>query len=500
MDYRKKANITLSLVAIGFILTSVLMYFYNGNQFIRMLFYIVEAALIGGMADWFAVTAIFKKPLGFPFHTAIIPKNRVTIVNSVVNIVEKEFLSAELIEQRLEKVNITSKIIKWIDSKQGKEYIKTGLIKLLRSLDSETYEKVDFFLKQQLIENTKNIDFNKYIQNFFEESIKDGKYKKILELFLDDIIKVAEGPNVRNKILDTIEAIKAEKTQGFLGSLFNSALQESNMVNIPEISDSIHMHLIEALYELKKEDSEDAKFLLGAIEEHLLLNGFKTIDQEVIETLKEQIINDVMYSGIVNSTIESIITELEAEEEGEVEKFAFASAAASASAEIDTGNSASIKADNIVNIVDNDTDKDLYSGTIIASDSIVDNSIDNTKDNAVDKRETGLIGIITRQIEKTWISIKNNDEFVNYIEKKLKESINILIQREHSVIGKIARDTLDSFDDDALNKFIEDRAGNDLQWIRINGSIVGGMVGLLVFLFLTYFYDPIAVPFIKSLL
>ncbi len=64
-----------------------------------------EAAVVGGLADWFAVTALFRHPLGLPFpHTAIIPNRRNRLIQSIVSTVEHQWLSPEVISRRLERV------------------------------------------------------------------------------------------------------------------------------------------------------------------------------------------------------------------------------------------------------------------------------------------------------------------------------------------------------------------------------------------------------------
>lgn len=438
MNYKKKANITLTLVALGFITFSILKCHYN-ITIVKILFYMSEAALIGGMADWFAVTAIFRKPLGFPFHTAIVPRNRVAIVNSIVNIVETEFLSAEIIGEKLDRINITDKIINWTCSKAGKDYLRKNLSILLRSnIEGDGPRKLSEFVNSLLKDCFDNVDLNKYLNDIFVWSLKSGEYKKLLSFIFDDIIKAIEGPDVKNKIYVIIDNLKAEKTQGLFGAFFNSALENSNLVNIGELADSIHMHLIETFYNLKDEEHEATKYILGILEEHLILNASNPLGKDEMENIKLNTINNIITENLFRDILINISNELE-------------------------------KLD-------------------IANDSDV-----------LNKNENESFYIILDQINRFWNNLKGDEEIINKIEKLLKDSFSNIINREHKVIGKIVKDTLDSFSDDNLNKFIEDRAGNDLQWIRINGSIVGGMVGLLVFLFLNYFYDPIAVPFIQSL-
>jgi uncharacterized membrane-anchored protein YjiN (DUF445 family) len=438
MNYKRKANITVALVGLGFIVTAVLKAYYKGTL-ITMGFYIMEAALIGGMADWFAVTAIFRKPLGFPFHTAIIPKNRVTIINSVVDIVEKEFLSVAIISERLEKINLMDKILNWLHSTEGKDYLQKMVLKIVDSgLKGDGAKKLSNIINQIANEQLKEVDINEYLNKIFEWSLESGEYKKVMAFILEDIIKIVEGPGVRNKIYTIIDTMKAEKTQGLLGALFNSALKGANLVNIDEITDTIHMQLIQTLYNLKNEENTETKHILSTIEEHLLLNGKNPLTKEDMENIKGYLINNIINEETIRGALLDISGELRKLEVLEV-----------------------------TSVLEGNENRGFY--------------------------------ILLQELRELLNNLENNNSLKNSLENFLKKSISNLINKEHNVIGKIVRDTLDSLDDEGLNKFIENRAGNDLQWIRINGSIVGGMVGLIVFLFLTYFYDPIAVPFIKSL-
>lgn len=439
MNYKKKANITLIVLSFSFIIVSILKYFYHGFFILDIVFYILEASLIGGMADWFAVTAIFKKPLGFPFHTAIIPNNRGTIVNSIVNIVEKEFLSFEILNMRLNKINITQKLVKWVSSNNGKQKL-SGLISsyINENVNDEKISEFRTKLTGLSREGLGKIDVNMLINEFMEWSIKSGEYKRVFYYLLDNIISAAEKPDLRNKIYTILNDMKAEKTQGLFGALFNSALEGSNLVNIDEIADSIHMQLIQTLYNLRDDENLETRHILSALEEHLLLNGKSPLHADNIDSLKEFLLASV----ITEENIRKILTQLS---------------------------------------------KELETATENSPEGLI-----------LQKKEKGF-QIISQQLEMIFNGIVQNERILKNLEDFIKGVIKNVIAKEHSVIGNIVRDTLDAFSDDALNEFIESRAGNDLQWIRINGSIVGGMVGLLVFLFLRLFYDPIAVPFIRHL-
>lgn len=87
MNYHKKANITLAVVLIGFLGSALLARNCPGILGFQLLKFVLEAALVGGLADWFAITAIFKKPLGWGFHTALIPRNRAKLIEAVAGMV-----------------------------------------------------------------------------------------------------------------------------------------------------------------------------------------------------------------------------------------------------------------------------------------------------------------------------------------------------------------------------------------------------------------------------
>ena len=70
MKNKKLANRILLFLFLGFSLITLFRIFILDNFTVRMLSFTIEAALVGGVADWFAVTALFKEPLGFPWHTA----------------------------------------------------------------------------------------------------------------------------------------------------------------------------------------------------------------------------------------------------------------------------------------------------------------------------------------------------------------------------------------------------------------------------------------------
>jgi uncharacterized membrane-anchored protein YjiN (DUF445 family) len=74
-----------------------------------------DAALVGGCADWFAVTALFRHPLGLPIpRTAILPRQRARIVEGIVAIVEQEWLSPEVIRAQVARFAPSAFMVEWV--------------------------------------------------------------------------------------------------------------------------------------------------------------------------------------------------------------------------------------------------------------------------------------------------------------------------------------------------------------------------------------------------
>lgn len=447
MNYRKKANITLAVVAAGFIGATILKHYFNDSFEIKLISFVIEAALVGGVADWFAVTALFKEPLGFSFHTAIIPKNRVTIIDSVAKVVERELLSIDLIKKRLDKIKIIDGIINWIDNKNGMNYIiKVALEYVSGCLNRVDIRKIAEQAKVILGKGIEKIDLSQYYSKFIIWGLEKEEGGRIVSRVIEDIIKLIEENNTRDKIYELLNSIKEEKTKGFLSMFFNKTLEKTNSVNISELTDSIHMHLLEFLYAAKDERNEMNYKLREFLKQHFIVTSSIYLSEENINKIKEGILESICNEEVIKDTIEWLKKQLK---KGMYINYEL---------------------------------EDKVALTCCGGDGVPE-----------------IIANIQMTLLSYWNELKNNNDVRKNMEDAIKNSIYDIIQEEHGLVGDIVRDTLNEFTDEDLNNLIDEKAGNDLQWIRINGSIVGGGVGLLIFMFLNFLYEPYVVPVIRNL-
>lgn len=109
---RARANGLLVLATIVFVVAHLLEARYEWVGYIRAT---AEASMVGGLADWFAVTALFRHPLGIPIpHTAIIPARKDRVGRTIAAFVQRNFLTREVIEGRLRTLNVGQRLAAWI--------------------------------------------------------------------------------------------------------------------------------------------------------------------------------------------------------------------------------------------------------------------------------------------------------------------------------------------------------------------------------------------------
>ena len=85
------------------------------------------AATVGGVADWYAVVALFRRPLGLPIpHTAIIPRNHLRIADTLGEFIETNFLAPEPVEARLRDVDFAALVADWLADRERAAVLPTS--------------------------------------------------------------------------------------------------------------------------------------------------------------------------------------------------------------------------------------------------------------------------------------------------------------------------------------------------------------------------------------
>jgi uncharacterized membrane-anchored protein YjiN (DUF445 family) len=177
--WKRRANGFLLGALVVFLVSHVLGDESGVNGWIRAA---SEAALIGGIADWFAVTALFRHPLGIPIpHTALIPRSKDEIGRGLAEFVHQNFLDPANLRQWITNSNISLRAAQWLDSPDHSALAARRIIvtsaTIAESLDDErvasvvTQNSLDWF-RQTPVTPLISIAFDAWLQGRTRESIE----------------------------------------------------------------------------------------------------------------------------------------------------------------------------------------------------------------------------------------------------------------------------------------------------------------------------------------
>jgi uncharacterized membrane-anchored protein YjiN (DUF445 family) len=143
-----------------------------------------EAAMVGGLADWFAVTALFRRPLGLPIpHTAIIPANKDRIADTMAAFLRENFLTPAVVARRMRGMNLAAAMGAFlIDSRSGEARLRDGAAglagDLLRSLDQK---RLGGLVKEGIRLQLPRIEVAPLLGQMIGAAIADRRHLPLLE-------------------------------------------------------------------------------------------------------------------------------------------------------------------------------------------------------------------------------------------------------------------------------------------------------------------------------
>src|SRR5690349_24827623 len=109
---KRRATALLGVALLVFVAASIYEPLYPWLGYVRAT---AEASLVGGLADWFAVTALFRHPLGLPIpHTALIPKRKDDLGRGLEQFMAENFLQEQVIRERLASATVSKRLGEWL--------------------------------------------------------------------------------------------------------------------------------------------------------------------------------------------------------------------------------------------------------------------------------------------------------------------------------------------------------------------------------------------------
>ncbi len=398
------------LAAVGFKIV------FPSNIIAEGLLFVTEAALVGGIADWFAVTALFKKPLGFPFHTAILPRRRKDFVKASVLMVQQEFFSRRTIFKKLGDFKLMPRITRYLAREETRKLVTTELFNVVKKFvaaqDKETRSKA---VANELRRIIRDIPAQSLIDDFGSHFKRNDKDKEIFVGIVQAMRKTAAKPETCDKLQSILEEYANQRTQdmGGFSILMAGLAQMLDLVNFEEAARIMQVQLLKLLDEL----AADTPLQRRTLNECRLKISELTGTPE-FKDLVERIQIDAAKALPLEETIELALIHLE-------------------------------------------------------------NQL-----RSPDKKNLGglLMKIFDEEYSRFLKLLSEDSKSKLAFEKFIDELTARAALHAQPLIGTVAKSALDRLTEEQLNNLVYDKAEQDFIWIRLNGSIVGSVVGLAIFI------------------
>jgi uncharacterized membrane-anchored protein YjiN (DUF445 family) len=209
---RVKALATLVLAGcLGvFILAKILLPAHPAFGFVAAF---AEAATIGGLADWYAVVALFRRPLGLPIpHTAIIQGNQHRIADRLGEFIEQHFLEPGPVEARLREIDFASFVADWLgDPKRSTDLARFALRLLPEAMSSAETSGLKTYVMRRVLSQLQSVDLAPLAAGTLRAFIEEGRHRGLLDDLLAAIDQTLTEPEtmsaIRGKVRDELPTL-----------------------------------------------------------------------------------------------------------------------------------------------------------------------------------------------------------------------------------------------------------------------------------------------------
>lgn len=356
------------------------------------------AATVGGLADWYAVVALFRRPLGLPFpHTEIVPRNHHRIAENLGEFIETNFLAPEPVEARLREVDFAALVAEWLSDRTRSAALAGFLVRLVpQALAAVEQSGLKGFLGKRAMAELERIELAPLAAGLLSAVTEKGRHQRVLDELLVALEKVLADE-------ETLSALR-EKIRQELPALFNLYRADAYLLR----------KIVASTTAFIKEARGDA--------DHPLRKEF---------------------NGFVTTFIERLRTSEDFARRAERLK------------------------------------RDLLARPEIAT--MAEGAWESVRSFLEQDSRAGN-SQVCRQLEAMLVDVGSQlarDPAIRAeINRGMVRLLSDFVQGQKSGVGRFIADQVKSWDIDVLIGRIELTVGRDLQFIRFNGAMVGGVAGL----------------------
>ncbi len=397
---QKHKQLATGLLLLMAVIYSVLVYLEQ-EHFQAWMGYVkafAEAGMVGALADWFAVTALFRHPLGLPIpHTNIIERKKDTLGENLGHFVNENFLNPETIRPYIEELDIVKIIVDWLQNPKNKNGLEQELGILIQKIVSDLDDQeVERFLTEKGAVLLQRLDYPKIVEKGVSYLIERNEHIVLLENIL---------PQIKTYII------------------------ENDQLILQRISNSRPLIALLAGRKITKEITEGLVAFIDDIEK----DPHHFVREKLTENLR-RLASDLDSSPKWESKFEKLREELIIPKN--LEKYA----------------------------------RDLWkSGKYLLQKQLK-------------HPDTSLHHFISQSIARLTQNLKKDIDLQNRLNQWIHLFLYRMVLRNRQEIENLISDTVSGWEARELSDKLEAEVGKDLQFIRVNGTLVGGLVGLLIYL------------------
>lgn len=395
--YKAFATGLFVLMAAIFIITTIFQKTHD-SHWIGYVRAFSEAAMVGALADWFAVTALFRHPLGLPIpHTNLIENSKQKLGDNLGSFVVSNFLSPQNIRPYIQKLKVSNFVGEWLAKENNQEILIRNIsdivLDILNKLDDST---VSSFISKKVSEMTDDIKLNTIIGNGISYLLDKNDHERIVTNL---------SKQIKEYITENEEMIQERVKKGsytFIPSFVDNKIADKIASGLSDFFKEIEenpQHEIRALITQKiREFSVDLK------EDPKWNDEFKNIKNELLK-------NDKL---------------------------------------------------------------DEYSTDIWIS-------IKKTLMKELQDDQSSLKNYLSKNLNEFSQNLKTDEKLQNKIDHWVRVTAYKYILKNTHQFGNLISSTVGNWKGKDLSEKMELEVGKDLQFIRVNGTLVGGLVGLIIY-------------------
>lgn len=359
-----------------------------------------EAAMVGGLADWFAVTALFRHPLGLPIpHTAIIPRNKDRIGDTLATFLRDNFLTPAVVARRMRGLDVAGAAGRFLASEDrgGSGRLRDGASRLLADiLESLDDDRLGGMAKTAVAERLRRMDVSPLLGQTLTAAIREGRHVPLL----DGII------NRASLIIASNEDIIRDMVHERAGRILRWTGLDEN------VSNAVITGLNKLVFDMADTPDHPLRLKINEMLEDL---AFDLQNNEAMQARVQGLKDELVDNPAMQAWIDGLWQQ---------------------------GRAALLRA---------------------ARDP--------------DKAMAGKLGDTLRQLGQT---LQTDDRIRTTINRFARRAAVGATASYGDGIVKLVSDTIRSWDVGKVTERVETAVGRDLQYIRINGTLVGGLVGLAI--------------------